>query len=261
MDTHLTREEEQRLFEEYRRTGDKKIETRLVESQLGLVGRLAQVYLLKGIDPHDLFQEGAIGLLEAVRRFDPSRGTRLSTYASHWIRAYVFRYTLANYRLVRLGTTERQRRVFYRISALRARLVAAGLEPTPARLAGLLGVDAQTVSETEARMDARDLSLDAPEHTDSDRTGLSRLATSERPADDAIAEQEIAAILRFERDRYRGSLSGRQRELFDARWLQESPPTLKTMGDRLGISRERARQIERKMLNELGTRVRAKVAA
>ncbi|MGZ3427994.1 MAG: sigma factor-like helix-turn-helix DNA-binding protein, partial [Polyangia bacterium] len=114
---------------------------------------------------------------------------------------------------------------------------------------------------TEARMDARDLSLDAPEHSDSDRTGLSRLATSERPADDAIAEQEIAAILRFERDRYRGSLSGRQRELFDARWLQESPPTLKAMGDRLGISRERARQIERQMLDELGTRVRAKVAA
>ena len=261
MDTFVTREEEQRLFTEYRRTGDKKIEARLLQSQLALVGRLTQLYLLTGIDQRDLFQEGAIGLLQAIRRFDPTRGTRLSTYAAHWIRAYEFRYLMANYRLVRIGTTERQRRIFFRLSSLRARLSSAGIEPTASRLATMLGVDAKTVVETEARMDARDLSLDAPEHSYGDRTRLARFATAEPAADDALADEEIAAILRFERERFRDSLDERRRKLFDARWVDPSPPTLKAMGDRLGISRERVRQIEQRMLHDLGERVRAKVAA
>lgn len=261
MDNHLTRREEEQLFAEYRRTHDKKLEARLLQSQLGLVGRLTQHYLLKGIDERDLFQEGCIGLLEAIRRFDPSHGTRLSTYAAHWIRAYVFRYTLANYRLVRLGTTERQRRVFFRISALRARLEAAGLEPTPERLASILGVDRKSVVETESRMGARDLSLEAPEHSDGDRTRMATMAAHDLPADEALAAEELGEILRSERDRYRDELSDRRRELFDARWMEEAPPTLKAMADRFGVSRERTRQLEQKMLHELGDRVRARVAA
>jgi RNA polymerase sigma-32 factor len=261
MGSFLTREEEQRLFTQYRRGGDKKIEERLLQSQLPLVGHLTQRYLLKGIEQRDLFQEGAIGLLQAIRRFDPTRGTRLSTYSAHWIRAYAFRYLLANYRLVRIGTTERQRRIFFRLSSLRARLSTAGIEPTASRLATMLGVDAKTVAETEARMDARDLSLDAPENSDSDRTRMARFASAEPAADDVLADEEIAAILRFERDRFRDSLDERRRQLFDARWLDQSPPTLKAMGDRLGISRERARQIERRMLDDLGERVRASGAA
>ncbi len=261
MDTFLSRQEEHRLFEEYRRTGDKKIEARLLQSQLALVGRLTQLYQLKGIDRRDLFQEGAIGLLQAIRRFDPSRGVRLSTYAAHWIRAYEFRYTLANYRLVRIGTTQVQRRIFFRLATLRARLTAAGIEPTAERLASLLGVDAASVVETESRLDARDLSLDAPLHSDGDTTRISRMATADAPVDERLADYELAAILRFERDRYRNSLDARRRTLFDARWVAEPAPTLKTMGDRLGVSRERARQLEQKMLGELGDRVRSKAAA
>ena len=257
----LTREEEQRLFERYRRTGDKKIEARLLESQLGLVGRLTKLYRLKGIDRGDLFQEGAIGLLHAIRRFDPARGARLSTYAAHWIRAFEFRYTLANYRLVRIGTTQTQRRIFFRLAALRARLSSAGLEPTAPRLAALLGVDAKSVAETEARLEARDLSLDAPVHSDGDRTGISRLATAEVAADKALADYEVAEIVRFERDHYRSSLSPRRRALFDARFIDEGAPTLREMGDRLGISRERARQLEFKMLSELRARVLSTMAA
>lgn len=258
---YLTRQEEQDLFAEYRRTGDPKLEARLLRSQLALVGRLTQLYLLSGIDPHDLFQEGAIGLLHAIRRFDPARGVRLSTYAAHWIRAFEFRYSLANYRLVRIGTTERQRRIFFRVSALRARLTAAGLEPTAERLAGILGVRAADVVETESRMDARDLSLDAPERTDADRTRMDRMATSDRRADDALADDEIAAIVRFERDRYRHTLDARRRHMFDARFVEEAAPTLQELGAQFGVSRERARQIERKMLDELRDRVAPRVAA
>ena len=261
MDDHLTREEEGRLFAEYRRTHDQKIEARLLRSQLGLVGRLTQLYLLPGIDRRDLFQEGSIGLLEAIRRFDPSRGTRLSTYAAHWIRAFEFRHTLANYRLVRFGTTERQRRIFFRISGVRARLIAAGVEPTPQRLAAMMDVDWQSVVETQARMDARDLSIDAPAHGDSDHARVSSMPAAELPADDALADHEVDEILRFERDRYRDSLSGRRRELFDARWMVDSPQSLRKMGERLGVSRERARQLEQRMLGELGGRIRARIAA
>ena len=257
---HLTRREEEQLFAEYARTGDRKIEERLVESQLGLVGQMARAYQLKGVDRRDLFQEGVIGLMHAIRRFDPVRRVRLSTYAAHWIRAFQFRYLLANYRLVRLGTTDAQRRVFFRLSSLRARLAAAGIEPTPERIARILHVDADTVATTQARLDARDLSLDAPVG-DGDTRRVDRMSAANRPPDDLLADEEIARIVRRERDRYRRTLSPRRRKLFDARWVDEERPTLKEMGDRLGVSRERARQLEQKMLTELGDRVRARLAA
>lgn len=257
----LTRAEERALFDEYRRTGDKKIEARIFESQLALVGRMTALYKLKGIDRADLFQEGALGLVHAIRRFDPSRGVRLSTYAAHWIRAFEFRYLLANYRLVRIGTTQAQRRIFFHLSSLRARLSAAGIEPTPARLAPMLGVDERSVRETEARIDARDQSLDAPAPGDT-AARSSRLPSGGAGADERLEAEELAEILAFERDRYRHTLDERRRVLFDQRWVVDQPqPTLKEMGDRLGVSRERARQIESRMLMELGERVKEHLAA
>ena len=257
---HLTRREEQALFAEYARTRDPKLEALLVESQLGLVGQMARAHQLRGIDKRDLFQEGAVGLLYAIRRFDPARGVRLSTYAAHWIRAFQFRYLLTNYRLVRVGTTDAQRRIFFRLAALRGRLTAAGIEPTPERIAGMLGVDVATVRTTQARMDARDLSLDAPA-SDGETARVDMMAAATVPADEALADEELAGIVRVERDRYRQSLSPRRRQLFDARWVGDDRPTLKEMGDRLGVSRERARQLEQKMLAELGDRVRSRLAA
>ena len=257
---HLTRREEQQLFAEYARTGDRKIEARLVESQLGLVGQMAHAHQLRGVDRRDLFQEGAVGLLYAIRRFDPERGVRLSTYAAHWIRAFQFRYLLANHRLVRIGTTDAQRRIFFRLSALRARLSAAGIEPTPERIAAILGVDAGTVQTTQARLDGRDLSLDAPAPA-RERARLDGMAASLVPADEVLADDELVGIVRVERDCYRGSLSPRRRQLFDARWMGDVRPTLKEMGDRLGVSRERARQLEQKMIAELRDRVRDRLAA
>jgi RNA polymerase sigma-32 factor len=259
--SHLSRKEERALFARYQRTHDPGLEARLVQSLLGLVGQMARAYAVEGIDPRDLAQEGALGLVQAVRRFDPSRGLRLSTYAAFWIRAYQYRHLLANHRLVRVGTTQAQRRIFFRIRALRARLLAAGLEPTAERMASLMGVSAQAVRELEPRMDARELSLDAPHHDGADEARLARLAASEEPCDERAAALQLEAIVRQEREVYRATLNARRRELFDARWLSEEPPTLQQLGERFGITRERVRQLERQMLAELGERVRARLSA
>ena len=257
----LTQAQERQLFSEQRRTGDRKIEERLVRSQLGLVGKLTRHYRLGGIEYQDLFQEGLLGLLEAIRRFDPSRGVRLSTYAAHWIRAYELRYSIRNFRLVRVGTTQAQRRIFFRLAGLRARLSAAGIEPTPERLAAILHTDARLVAETEARLASGEVSLDARAHHDGDRTRLDELAASTAAADEILGDGEVAAIVRDERDRFRATLPARRLAIFEARWVDEPRPTLKEMGDRLGVSRERVRQLETKMLAELGERVRQRLAA
>src|SRR5689334_20727818 len=124
----LSRTEEQRLIAEYQRTHDRRIEEQLMRSQVGLVWRLARSHRLAGPELEDVVQEGMLGLLQAVRRFDAALGVRLSTYAAWWIRAFQYRYLMRNHRLVRLGTTQAQRRMFFRLNAVQTRLEAAGIE-------------------------------------------------------------------------------------------------------------------------------------
>jgi RNA polymerase sigma-32 factor len=256
----LSRDDELRLVDEYRRTGDSHLEERLVRAQLGLVQQLSRGHHAAGVDAEDLQQEGALGLLQAIRRFDPRRGVRLSTYAAWWIRAYQYRYLIQNHRLVRVGTTQAQRRMFFRLRTLRARLEAAGVEATPERIATLLGVDADDVRALAPRLDARDLSLDEPPHQ-GERPRLAALAARDTPADERTAEHELDVIVRRERDAFREELDPRRRALFDARWLGDEAPTLQEMGDRFGVTRERARQLEQRMLSQLRARVAARLSA
>lgn len=259
MTRYLTREEEQKLLKRYRRTKDPRVEEQLVRSQLPLVASLARAHHADGIDVRDLIQEGALGLLQAIRRFEVGRGVRLSTYAAWWIRAYQYRYLLQNHRLVRVGTTQEQRRVFFRLAALRARLSAAGVEVTPERIAKLLGVGEDVVREMEPRLAGRDVSLDAPKRDGEVELRIDALVTGDVAADDAAAGKELAGIVRSERDRFRAGLQSRKRALFDARWMAEDPVSLQEMGERFGVTRERARQIEQKMLRELRERVKARL--
>lgn len=259
MTDHLTRDAEQRLIEEYVRTQAPTIEDKLLRSQLGLVWRLARQHRARGIDLEDLVQEGAVGLLLAIRRFDPSRGVRLSTYAAWWIRAYQWRFLVQNHRLVRIGTTQEQRLIFFRLGALRARLEATGLEPTAERIAALLGVDAGVVREMEPRLRAGEQSLDAPAH-EGGRDRLDELPAGGIPADELAAARELDGIVGRERDLFRDTLDDRRRTLFDARWLAAEQPTLSEMGDRFGVSRERARQLEQGMLHQLRARIDDRLA-
>lgn len=257
---HLTRECEQTLIEEYGRTRAPAIEDQLVRSQLGLVWRLARQHRVRGVDLEDLVQEGALGLLEAIRRFEPRRGVRLSTYAAWWIRAFQWRFLLRNHRLVRIGTTEAQRRIFFRIGGLRARLEAGGVEATPERMAEILEVDVEAVREMESRLHSREQSLNASPHDDG-KERIENLATGEPAADEQLSAQATTEIVVRERDRFRDTLDGRRRVLFDARWLEPEPPTLRELGDRFGISRERARQLEQQMLVQLRARLEDRLSA
>jgi RNA polymerase sigma-32 factor len=252
---HLSRAEELALVENYRQTHDARLEERLVCSQLGLVHKLASAHHLEGLERADLVQEGALGLLHAIRRFDPSLGTRLSTYAAWWIRAYQYRHIMQNCRLVRVGTSQTQRRLFFRIRTMRAKLAAAGLEATPERLAALFGVDTASARSMTQRLDAHELSLDAPAHAGEPRTIGDNVASAAMPADELAIARQTASLVRRERERYRATLGGRRRELFDARWLDDDAPSLQEMATRYGVTRERTRQIEKAMLAELRHRL------
>jgi RNA polymerase sigma-32 factor len=257
----LTREEERSIIAAYVRTRDPRLEDRLVRANLGLVRSMANAYHASGIDPRDLSQEGALGLLHAIRRFEPRHKVKLATYAAWWIRAYQFRYLIQNFRLVRIGTTQQQRRVFFKLSTLRARLTAAGLDASAERIATLLDVDAETVRQLEPRLEGRDVSLDAPHHENNDESRVSRLTDEGTPPDELASAREIARIVRVERDRFRARLDRRRRALFDARWLDDDTPTLQEMGNRFGVTRERARQLEQRMLRELRVRLEGRLSA
>jgi RNA polymerase sigma-32 factor len=260
MKDHLTRESEQLLLEDYGRSPAPMLEDKLLRSQLGLVWKLARQHRARGIDLEDLAQEGALGLLRAIRRFDPSRGTRLSTYAGWWIRAYQWRFLLQNHRLVRIGTTQTQRRIFFRLGRLRAQLEASGLEATVERIAKLIGVDVGAVREMDARLRGREQSLDAPTHADG-RSRVDELVAGGPLADEQLAAREMDVIVGSERDLFRKTLDKRRRILFDSRWVTLNPPTLSAMGILFGISRERTRQLEKKMLVQLGTRLSQRLSA
>ncbi|MDB4970222.1 MAG: sigE [Myxococcales bacterium] len=257
---HLSRHEELALCKRYRRGHDRRIEERLVRSQMGLVHRLARTHGGDNVDHDDLVQEGLVGLLKGIRRFDSAIGARLSTYVVWWIRAYQYSYIIKNHRLVRLGTTQTQRRLFFGLRGLRARFLACGLEPTDERMAAHLGANTDEVRQMAERLDSRELSLDVPAHDDSPESfGAGIRASSPLPEQLAMAH-ESERIVGQECDRFRATLTGRKRELFDARWRHDEPPTLQALGDRFGVSRERIRQIERSMLNELRRRLEPRLA-
>jgi RNA polymerase sigma-32 factor len=256
----LPPDRERALAREYRRTGSREIEDRLVRSQLRLVIRLANEYGNDDDSVEDLTQEGALGLLAAVRRFDPARGVRLSTYAGWWIRAYQLRWLVRNHRLVRIGKTAAQRRIFFNARGLRGVLESAGVQSGDRELARRLGVGENEVSETLERIEHEELSLDQPSLEDG-QTRLERLA-DDRIGPELEAEQaELHRLFDREASGFRASLKGRDRALFEARWLGDSQPTLASVGERFGVSRERARQLEQRILGQLRARLSSDFAS
>jgi RNA polymerase sigma-32 factor len=249
----LTPEEEQKLTRQYVETQDVKTAARLVTANLRLVVKLAYEYRRAYKNIMDLIQEGNIGLMQAVKRYDPYRGVKLSSYAAWWIRAYILRFILNNWRLVKLGTTQAQRKLFFNLNKEKARLSAMGIEPTAGEIARRLSVDESEVVDMDRRLSSGEASLDAPVG-DSEGRSVSRidLMPSYTTGPDAAFEsQEMAEIVRERLAKFRETLKGKDVIIFDKRMAAEDPLTLQELGDEFGISRERVRQLEARLTTKL----------
>lgn len=251
----LSREEEHELAVRYVETGDLEIARRLITANLRLVLKIAHEYRQAHRNLLDLVQEGNIGLMQAVRKYDPYRGVKLSSYAAWWIRAYILKFILNNWRMVKIGTTQAQRRLFFNLRKEREKLEREGFIPDSKLLAERLDVTPKEVDEMERRMSSSDLSLDAPVGHEDEGAGRSHLdllpAAGELRPDVAAEADEFRALLREKLAAFEKTLSGRELVIFRERLHSETPLTLQEIGDRYGVSRERARQLEKRLSDRL----------
>jgi len=249
----LNAEEEHALAVKLFEHGDTVAARKMVEANLRLVVKIAYEYRRAHKNLLDLVQEGNIGLIQAVRKFDPYRGVKLSSYAAFWIRAYILKFILNNWRLVKIGTTQAQRKLFFNLRKERERLEQAGFQPTAALIAENLKVTEREVEEMEKRLAAPEASLDAPVSSDDDgsRSRLDYVPSEGLRPDEAVEEGEFTNLLRVKLETFARTLEGREQTIFRDRWLTDSPRTLQELGDEYGVSRERARQLEKRLLGRL----------
>jgi RNA polymerase sigma-32 factor len=263
----LSREEEHALAVRYTETGDVDAAYKLVASNLRLVVKIAHEYRRTAFQLLDLVQEGNLGLMQAVKKYDPWKGVKLSSYAAWWIRAYIIRFIMENWRMVKLGTTQAQRKLFFNLAKEREKLLARGIDPTPRLLAKNLDVEEKDVLEMSARMAGDDLSLDAPLSAgdeDSRQSRLERVTASDAAnADDRIGDEELRRIFREKLDTFARTITDeKERFIFEKRLLPpdgEQPLTLQEVGDRFKLTRERARQIEAKLTTRLRDWLKAEI--
>ncbi len=247
----LSRDEEHRLAVQYREHQDIEAAYRLVTANLRLVVLIAREYQHAVRTLLDLVQEGNIGLMEAVKNFDPYRGIRFPSYAVWWIRAYIIRYVMNNWRMVKIGTTQAQRKLFFNLQKEKDRLEAEGFVPGPKLLAQRLDVKESEVVEMEQRLSARDLSVDAPVEAGEAATMLDFLPSAGATAEEEMASAESRELISQKVKEFGETLAGKDRVIFDRRLMAEEPLTLQEIGDRYGISRERVRQIEERVKKKL----------
>ncbi len=249
----LAPETQRDLAVRYREHGDLDAARQLVTSNLRLVVKIAYDYRRAYRNVMDLIQEGNIGLMQAVKKYDPYKGVKLSSYAAWWIRAYILRFILNNWRLVKLGTTQAQRKLFFNLSKEKARLSALGIEPTAETIAQSLDVTVDDVTSMDRRLSAGEMSLDTPVAGD-DSKGQSRVDLL--PAigiriDELLADEELGKMLHDELHSFGQTLKGKERQIFYERLLADDPRTLQELGAEFGVSRERVRQLEKRLQGKL----------
>lgn len=252
----LSSEEEYKLAIKLKDTGDVEAARRLVTANLRLVVKIAMEYRSTYQNVMDLIQEGNVGLMKAVSKFDPAKGAKLSYYASWWIKSYILKYILDNFRLVRVGTTQAQKKLFFHLMKEKERLEAQGLEVGPKLLADKLQVREQDVREMEQRLSSTgaEMSLNAPigdEFSSSKATHQDVLVDATAPIDETIETNELKQILKENLEAFSKLLKEKELAVFKERLFSETPKTLQEVADKFGLTRERARQIEAQVIDKL----------
>ena len=248
----LTKEEEFKLAAKYKEEGDLDAVSKLVMANLKIVVIIAMEYKNLGMNMMDLIQEGNLGLMQAVKKFDPYREIRLVTYATWWIKAYILRYVINNWRLVKIGTTQAQRKLFYNLMKEKSRLESLGYEAGPKLIAHGLGVKENEVIEMDQRLGNRELSLDEPLNKDDAETPLYNIiASNEPPVDEKLADEEVSSLFKEKIEEFSKTINERDLDILRNRILSESPKSLSEIGEVYGISKERVRQLEANIIKRL----------
>ena len=247
----LTREEEHDLAVQYKQFGDIEAAYKLVRSNLRLVVMIAREYERAFRNLLDLIQEGNIGLMESLKNFDPYRGVRFPSYAVWWIRAYIIRYLMNNWRMVKLGTTQAQRRLFFNLQKEKEKLEAEGFVPGAKLIAQRLDVKESEVIEMDQRLSGRDLSTDAPMVEGETATLLNTLTDNSPTPEERLVEDEYQQAIKERLKIFGEGLKDKELVVFRERLMAEEPLTLREIGERYSISRERVRQIEHRVKKKL----------
>ena len=248
----LTREEEVELAIKYREENDQEAAYRLVTSNLRLVVKIAMDfhrYWTKSL--LDLIQEGNVGLLQAVKKFDPYRGIKFSYYASFWIKAYMLKFIMENWKLVKIGTTQTQRKLFFNLAKERDKLLAQGFSPEPKLLAERLDVKEEDIEEMTQRLRGGEVSINAPVGDDGREEYGAFLSDQGVELDTQLSDAESKKKLLSKLSEYRERLSDKELDIFDNRIMAEEPMTLQDLGDKYHISRERVRQVQVKITKDI----------
>jgi len=247
----LTREEEIELAIRVREHNDQRAAYILITSNLRLVVKIAMDfhrYWTRNL--LDLIQEGNVGLVQAVRKFDPYRGIKFSYYASFWIKAYILKFIMDNWKLVKIGTTQSQRKLFFNLAKERDKLIAEGFNPEPRLLAERLDVKEEEVVEMSQRLGGWEVSLSSPVGDDSRESFGAFLPDKSTSAEEQLTEHEARKLLLDKLKEFRKTLSGKEADIFDNRIMAENPLTLQELGDKYKISRERIRQIQERLIKK-----------
>ena len=255
----LSKEEELRLFHEYRNEDNRDAAVKLILANLRVSVSIATEYLHTGADHMDLIQEGNVGLMQAIKKFDPLKNVRFHAYAAWWVRAYILRYLLNNYRLVKVGTTQDQRRLFYNLRKEKAKLEREGFAPDTKLLADRLNVRERDVIEMDQRLGSWELSLDQPLNQETEGTLLDVLPSQEKGVDERLGEMQLRDLFREKLAAFTKTLDERDEDILRNRILSETPLTLEDLGRKYGITKERTRQLEARLIKRLRDYVKNEV--
>jgi RNA polymerase sigma-32 factor len=243
----LSREEETEIAKRYNQYRNPEDAYKLVTANLRLVVKIANEFARASRNLLDLIQEGNVGLMEAVKNFDPYRGIRFPSYAVWWVRAYIYRYLINNWRLVKIGTTQAQRKLFFNLRKESERLEAQGFTAQPKLLAQRMGVKESEVREMQERMAQNEVSLDQPAGPEDDTRLIDAIPDTDWNPEESASRSEWRNFAHEKVEQFAATLKDKELEIFRTRLLSDDPPTLQEVGGRFGISRERVRQIETRL--------------